>query len=44
MIFAVNIYALLTYFFHYIFDVYDESKLMDVIYLDLQKAFNKVPK
>ena len=30
-------------FFHYIFDAYDESKSVDVVYLDFQKAFDKVP-
>ena len=30
-------------FFHYVFDVYDESKAVDVVYLDFQKAFDKVP-
>ena len=30
-------------FFHYIFYVYDESKAVDIVYLDFQKAFDKVP-
>ena len=30
-------------FFHYVFDVYDESKAVDIVYLDFQKAFDKVP-
>ncbi len=30
-------------FFHYIFDVCDESRSVDVAYLDFQKAFDKVP-
>ena len=30
-------------FFYYIFNVYDESKSVDVVYLDFQKAFDKVP-
>ena len=29
--------------FDYMFDVYEESKSVDVIYLDFQKAFDKVP-
>ena len=28
---------------NYIFDVYDESKAVDIVYLDFQKAFDKVP-
>ena len=30
-------------FFHYIFYVYDESRAVDIVYLDFQKAFDKVP-
>jgi hypothetical protein len=30
-------------FFHYVFDVFDESRSVDVVYLDFQKAFDKVP-
>ena len=30
-------------FFHYVFDVYDESRAVDLVYLDFQKAFDKVP-
>ncbi|ORD93263.1 RTJK, partial [Enterospora canceri] len=30
-------------FFHNVFDTYDESRAVDVIYLDFQKAFDKVP-
>ncbi len=30
-------------FFHYIFDVYDESRSADVVHLDFQKTFDKVP-
>ncbi len=30
-------------FFHYIFEAYDESRSVDVVYLDFQKAFDKVP-
>ena len=30
-------------FFHYIFDVYDESKAVDIVYLDFQKTFDEVP-
>ena len=30
-------------FFHYIFEVFDESRSVDIIYLDFQKAFDKVP-
>jgi len=30
-------------FFHYIFDMYDESRSVDVLYLDFQKGFHKVP-
>ena len=30
-------------FFHNIFDAHDESRALDVIYLDFQKAFDKVP-
>ena len=44
MISVVNVHAYLTQltFFHYIFDMYDESKSVDVMYLDYQKMFVKV--
>ena len=30
-------------FFYYVFDVFDENRSVDIIYLDFQKAFDKVP-
>ena len=30
-------------FFHKMFGIYDESKAIDILYLDFQKAFDKVP-
>ena len=30
-------------FFHSMFSLYDESKAVDILYLDFQKAFDKVP-
>ena len=30
-------------FFHNMFSVYDESRTIDILYLDFQKAFDKVP-
>ena len=30
-------------FFHNMFRIYDSSRVIDIIYLDFQKAFDKVP-
>ena len=44
MVSLINILAWLTLFdfFHYIFDVYDKGKSVEVKYLDFVKVFNKV--
>ncbi len=30
-------------FFNYVYNVYDDCRSVDIIYLDFQKAFDKVP-
>ena len=30
-------------FYNNVFNIYDETKAVDIIYLDFQKAFDKVP-
>ncbi len=32
-----------TDFFNYVYNVYDDCRSVDIIYLDFQKAFDKVP-
>ncbi len=33
----------LNHFFNYVYNVYDNCRSADIIYLDFQKAFEKVP-
>ena len=33
----------LLYFYNDVFNIYDETKAVDIIYLNFQKAFDKVP-